>query len=384
MLNGSRRTGKDHGVRETREMNARMWKKTTGIIACVVVGLAATSLQAAMVDLDLRTDDAGNWEVYLTTDDAVGDGLASITIDVWGTGGADVLTATNNLPQGPFALEFFSAWGFNQFPSNGTRDAAGHAFRDIRAAQNTIGGAGIVTNIGITAGSVDDSVVGLVEWDAPVLVASGTYSGQGTSGAKLHVGLNAVSPGAGLIPNGWAGGAMATFTATPQNVDTDEVDVGGGGVDTDPPVIDFTGRAPGEYDGKPAWREEDWPLEPSPWNNPAREITLSAGVTDASPLTVELWAAHPTTPTAMQLIKGMTSGSDFSAPVSIAELSALGALPENGYVDEALLWYPFEVRAEDSAGNSAMADGFLFVPEPGTLALLAMGGLAALIRRKRS
>jgi len=136
----------------------------------------AAVAQASMVTLDL-TADSGQWQVWAAVSGNCR-GLDSFSLDVTATGGLAVTSSLNRAPQSDNGIA--DLFGFHKFRSNGSAGA------DIQAAQDSIYGssndpakdARLLLDVGIAAGSRPDVLSGhTIAWDAPVLLASGTYAG---------------------------------------------------------------------------------------------------------------------------------------------------------------------------------------------------------------
>jgi len=108
------------------------------------------------------------------------------------------------------------------------------------------------------------------------------------------------------------------------------------------------------------------------WNNPAREITLSLEVPPGGPITGYEWD-----------FGGGLVKSGATVTVSVAELLAAGW--ENNPGPPAGTGYTGTVDILMTQQDGATQGGQLsvFLPEPGTMALLAIGCLGTLLRRRR-
>lgn len=156
--------------------------RTIAIGVAVSVLLAAAA-PAAQLSLSVKRPSEGQWQVFgLLSNNTDNDGLASLIIDVTGSGELAIAGSTCQLPAG------IHYWldngvqsryvGFNEFRSDG---AAGIG---IRAGQRTTALDRVVLiDIGYSAGSYPGDQTGQgrgpewITWAAPVLIASGTYAG---------------------------------------------------------------------------------------------------------------------------------------------------------------------------------------------------------------
>jgi hypothetical protein len=144
--------------------------------------------------------------------------------------------------------------------------------------------------------------------------------------------------------------------------------------------------------------EEDWPMTPPGWNNPAREIAVTGTGTDDKGIKSYQWLiAAPGSDTFEALADAVVvdptaTGVDASTAISIQAIANalhggdVGALPGKygpGGPD-ASYNYKLKLLVTDTIDQTGEAETTIFVPEPGTLVLLGLGGLGALIRRRRS
>ncbi len=152
------------------------------VLGVLFIAGAAVVAQANTVTLDIEAG-GGAWQVYA---DVSGDnnGLSSFIIDVVGSGGASVTGSTMEAPFG-FDTVQFGLFGFE----NRNDGSLGIG---IYAGQPTMYGGlpdpeGLDTlvlkDVGISAGSHYGTT-----WDAPVLLASGTYECAGPGELTVDVG----------------------------------------------------------------------------------------------------------------------------------------------------------------------------------------------------
>jgi len=346
-------------------LSSRSLKRSVCMVAAVLLAFSVPDLQAAPVEanvlLDIRAAD-GTWQVYGQIDDASNNaGISGLEIDVWGTGGADVTGSKLELPRGISGVNYMM-FGFNTLPQDGANGIG------IGGGQDTIGGVNVLIGIGLTAGESDpDLSQGNVPdvWDVPVLLASGTYSG---STGELHVAMPDDSQ-FNLLPHGYTGGQ--THGLQPL-VLGDSAPLDGD---------DIVAAAGGPYE------EDDWPMTPHGWNNPARTIALS-GAGSTGEIESYEWSIAPPGSDQWKLM-ATTAGPDLSVSIQ-AIADALGISVDDlpgpygpGGADPTI--YEYELMLTVSGGGASDSDETtLFVPEPGTVILLGLGGLAALIRRRRS
>jgi len=145
--------------------------------------------------------------------------------------------------------------------------------------------------------------------------------------------------------------------------------------------------------------EDAWPMTPPGWNNPDREIAVTGTGTDDKGIKSYQWLiAEPTSDAfeplsdAVVVDPAMTE-VDASTAVSIQAIANalyggdVGALPGPygpAGADPSIYDYNLKLLVTDTIDQTGEAGAKLFVPEPGTLILLGLGGLGALIRRRRS
>ena len=343
--------------------SSRLLKTSVCTVAAVLLAFAVADLQAAPIDtnvlLDIQAAD-GTWQVFGQIDDATTNaGIAGLEIDVWGTGGAEVTGSKLELPKG-FSGVNFAAFGFSTLPQDGVNG------KGIGGGQDTIGGINVLIGIGLTAGVSDpDLTQGGVpdEWDVPVLIASGTYSG---STGELHVAM----PGGSqfnLLPPGYTGGITSALQPL---VLGDSAPLDGAAIVAD---------ADGPYE------EDDWPMTPFGWNNPGRTIALDGTGSTGTIDTYEWLIAPPVSGDFMPLATGATPDVSILA-IADALGIAVDDLPgKYGPAGPDPDVYNYRLMLTVSGGGASDSDETtLFVPEPGTVILLGLGGLAALIRRRRS
>jgi hypothetical protein len=143
----------------------------------------------------------------------------------------------------------------------------------------------------------------------------------------------------------------------------------GGGPEPTPPVAD-AGPDPSERYTKGMWGG------PGGWNGAGRSIILDgSGTTEADGDTVNYeWTIVNPLSGEVTTIDG---GTDPLYELHIGEI--LGDLPTS---DQADTPYPLSLTATDRNGSTS-DDAVLFVPEPGTMLLLSVGCVGALLRRRR-
>jgi len=154
------------------------------LCATALVAIAAQPLRAADLALTLSRPQAGQWQAFgQLSNNTDNDGLSSLIIDVTAvTGDLAVSSSTCRLPYGThYWLDGgvqSQLVGFTEFRSNGSAGIG------ICAGQQTTSlGQVVLTDVGYSAGSYpgDETGLGLgptlISWSAPVLIASGSYSG---------------------------------------------------------------------------------------------------------------------------------------------------------------------------------------------------------------
>jgi len=153
-------------------------------IVCLVV-LTASPAWAATLTLTLAQPTLGQWEVFgQLSNNTDNDGLSSLIINVQAVGGdVGVSSSLNDLPHGThyYLLDGnvqSQLVGFTEFRSDGNSGIG------ICAGQKTTSlGQVVLTDVGYSAGSTPGDQTGLglgptqISWSAPLLIASGSYSG---------------------------------------------------------------------------------------------------------------------------------------------------------------------------------------------------------------
>lgn len=154
------------------------------LLVSILVAAAVQPVWAAELVLTLASRQIGQWQVFgQLSNQTDNDGLASLTVDVWPVSGDLVISSsTCELPYGThYWLDGgvqSQLVGFTEFRSDGTSGIG------IAAGQKTIPlGYVVLTDVGYSAGSYPGDETGLdlgptlISWSAPVLIASGSYSG---------------------------------------------------------------------------------------------------------------------------------------------------------------------------------------------------------------
>lgn len=177
-----------------------------GLLALVATLVLAASSQASVVNLTITNPSAGAWQAWASVSSDTG-GLSSFIINVTADNGLTIATSLNKSPKSidvDFNPVGFTTLRYNYFPNTPGTPGIG-----IQAGQPITSGIGILEGIGITAGSYTGGGP-TVTWTAPVLLASGTYTG---STGALHVrlgngGVNVLNGSNGV----WSGGVVAATT----------------------------------------------------------------------------------------------------------------------------------------------------------------------------
>ena len=159
-------------------------RSVVGSLAGTLVLLACGAAPAATLTLSVGSPSAGQWQVFGSLNTASdNDGLASLVIDVTAWGELSVGSSLNRLPSGTHywlngQTVTSQQVGFTEFRSDGTAGIG------IRAGQRTVAADKIVLEeVGYIWGSYPGDTTGQglgptsISWAAPVLVASGTFSG---------------------------------------------------------------------------------------------------------------------------------------------------------------------------------------------------------------
>ncbi len=130
--------------------------------------------------------------------------------------------------------------------------------------------------------------------------------------------------------------------------------------------------------------EEDW-TGPLGYNNPLREILLDGSgtaATDGDPILNYTWEITNTYD-ATKPVTTIDAGEDETFPLTIGMLAADGVLPPNSLIADSYLFLVTLTATDKDGSATSDPPATLFVPEPGSLVLLGLGGLAGLIRRRR-
>lgn len=147
--------------------------------------LAASPAWAAELVLTLNRSGWGQWQAFgQLSNNTDNDGLSSLIVDVRAiSGDLGISASTCQLPYGTHYwldgnVVKSQGVGFTQFRSDGNSGIG------IRAGQKTTSlGQVVMTDVGYSAGSTPGDQTGqglgptLISWSAPVLIASGSYSG---------------------------------------------------------------------------------------------------------------------------------------------------------------------------------------------------------------
>ena len=304
--------------------------------------------------------DGGLWYAFGMLDtDTDNDGISSIVLDVRGIGGVDVTGSQRELPR--FYDTSFNQTGFvHTFSSDGVE---GIGIAQLQITVNTPPvGVRILTGIGSVGGSEMAPFAppgfppaGMQTWGTPVLLASGTYDDSGAGGgAGLRVDL-APTTQVNVLIEGYVQGQ-------PQGVR--EVD----GVVSGLVLLGGNTNPDANAGGARHW--EHWA---------GGKITLDgSGSHDNDPGdAIVSWEWS------------ISNGGDF-APLADGETALVT------YQDIADALYGGDLEALPGAAdldlklivkdtNDATGEDLttLFIPEPGTMALVAIGSGLALVRRRR-
>jgi hypothetical protein len=128
--------------------------------------------------------------------------------------------------------------------------------------------------------------------------------------------------------------------------------------------------------------EKDWDVSSGGWNDLGHWVDVTAVGSDpdngpVTPLTYE-WIMSK--PGSGSQVLGETGAV---LNLTLAEIASLGLPPYVGKDDPSYHW-GLSVRAYDGVAYSDPAEIGVFVPEPATMSLLALGGLALLKRKRKS
>lgn len=154
------------------------------LLVSVLVVAAAQPVWAAELVLTVARPAAGQWQVFgQLSNNTDNDGLSSLIVDVWAIGG-DVAVSSSAC-QLPYGTHYWldggvqsELVGFTEFRSDGTSGIG------VCAGQKTTSlGQVVLTDVGYSSGSFPGDETGqglgptLISWSAPILIASGSYSG---------------------------------------------------------------------------------------------------------------------------------------------------------------------------------------------------------------
>jgi len=190
----------------------RRWRKGVAaamLLALVIGAVGASDARASIVTFDLQAAD-GQWQVWATVSSDCA-GLDSFDFDVTTSGALAITSSVNEAPQSDNGLA--DLFGFYKFRSDGTAGEGIHAAQDsiYGDTYNATKDARVLQDVGLAGGSrVDLLSSNTITWEAPVLLASGTYTG--TTGSLLVSGSCTVLQDLG---DGWTGpGSLAMATVT--------------------------------------------------------------------------------------------------------------------------------------------------------------------------
>ncbi len=144
------------------------------------------------------------------------------------------------------------------------------------------------------------------------------------------------------------------------------------------------GGIPPEADADGPYGRGDWEGKGALWNDPANFIVLDASgtqETDGDPILEYTWNITNTYDPCMP-VTTLDANTDPFCELTIADLLADGELPPDE-VQAGTHPFMVTVTARDKDGSNTSESTTLFVPEPATLVLLGLGGLAAIVRRRR-
>jgi len=351
-------------------MHSRKTFWSVAAIAVIIAGLSAPA-SASMLKITLDVDPGvlepgfvGEFDLRIFAEVSGTGGVATYehglhttSIDVTSVGG---LSAAVQLFPPPASGKVKTTWG----PDTGdfTRivptwvDMNGDAKQDARA---------------MLFGTLGFSTYYTFGYYGPQLVATQVWNKTAAGALELDVEVSTASSYVNWVDPTNTDNYTSFFT------EVEGVGISGAPPEGTPPNAD----ADGPYE------LADWtggPSGASGWNNPLRQIILdgsATAATDGDPILNFTWEIT-NTHDPLHPVTIVDAGASDTKVITIAMLAADGDLPDDYY--EAMA-SPFGVvlKATDKDGIGTSDPTDLFVPEPGTMALLAFAGLAALSRRRK-
>jgi hypothetical protein len=356
-------------------------RTTHVILAAMGIFAVCATANAAVLNVTLEVPGATSVtpgqeftiNIYAWTDTGADAGIASCEFSILTPGTVDAAVPKKKTPP-PTSTTVVHGWG----PKLGGFMQMAPALKDVDSDGDLDSAQQAWIDFFLTYGEVNVGTGG------PELVATQTWIYNGPGQIPLEVTAKAASE--------WYdwGAAGTNYFSNFDTINTTGAMVGPAGEDV-PPAATIGGP----------YGEEDWPPSPGGWNNPARTITVAGTGTDDIGVAGYAWSiAEPTSDAFAVLAEGIVDPAatpvNLDLDISIQDIADalyggdVGMLPgkydpsDPTQPDPAVYNYRLKLTLTDTIGQMGDAETTLFVPEPGTLVLLGLGGLGALLRRRRS